>query len=36
MKMDKSLEESDLLIKIVSETINDESKDQKGEIPYTF
>ena len=36
MKMVKSLEESDLFIKSVSETINDESREQKGESPYTF
>ena len=36
MKMVKSLEESDLYIKSVSETINDESKEKKGEFPYTF
>ena len=31
VKLDKSLEDSGLLIKVVSETIKNEAKEQKGE-----
>ena len=33
MKIVKSVEESGLLIKVVSETIKNEAKEQKGEFP---